>query len=290
MTSTAGARRRTRLATIGREMRKYKAGTASLLVLLVYVVVAIGGGHLAPHDPHEMYYQDALTPPSARHLLGTDECGRDLFSLILTSTAVTMLTAIGSVAIGLLAGGTIGIYAAYRGGLADSLLMRVSDILMAFPPIILAMIFVVVLGGRMITVILAIALATTPRMARIARSVTLQEKQRAYVEAAQAAGASRWYVVLRSLLPNCAPTIIVYTTLYAAMNIKIETSLSFLGLGLQPPAVSWGYILRSGYFYILQAPWYVIFPGLSIFLIILCLNLLGDALRDRLDPRLKGVL
>lgn len=148
MTSTARAGQRSRLASIAHEIRKYKAGTASLLVLLVYVVVAIGGSQLAPYDSREMHYQDALTPPSAQYLLGTDECGRDLFSLILTSTGVTLLTAFGSVAIGLITGGSIGMYAAYRGGLADSLLMRVSDILMAFPPIILAMIFVVVLGEK----------------------------------------------------------------------------------------------------------------------------------------------
>jgi len=276
-------------SSLTRLILRYKGGFAALLILLVYVIIAVGGARLAPYDPREMHYSDVLTPPTLKYPFGTDECGRDIFSMIISSTATTLLVAIGSVGLALVIGVPMGLIAAYEGKALDSLIMRLCDALMAFPPIIVAMVFVVVLGGQMITVILSIALATIPRMARMTRSAALKEKGEDYVKAAEAVGATRAYIVFRSLLPNCFPTIIVYATLYAALNIKIEAALSFLGLGLQPPAISWGYILRSGYFHISRAPWYVTFPGLNIFIVVLCLNLLGDALRDKLDPRLKGV-
>jgi ABC-type dipeptide/oligopeptide/nickel transport system permease subunit len=222
------------------------------------------------------------------HLLGTDEYGRDLLSRLIWGTRVSLEVGLASVLVGFVIGVPCGILAGYLGGGTEATVMRLTDILLAFPTLLLALLIVTALGGSLVHEILAIGVALTPNFVRLARSLALTAKQNDYITAARALGGSPLRIMLRHVFPNTVSTLVVMATLYIATAIRTEAGLSFLGLGVPPPTPSWGNILSEGRQYIRDCPWLTTFSGLAIMLAVLAFNLMGDALRDVLDPRLRG--
>ena len=255
------------------------------LIVGVLVLAALTAPWLAPYAPTTIFPGAEIRPPGPRFLLGTDEVGRDILSRVLHGSRVSLGVAIPSVALAVLAGTTIGVGLGYRGGAADLLAMRLFDVLFAFPPILLAIALVAALGPSTVNLVLTIAVLTCPQFAVLARSATLALAPQDFVQAARALGASHRRIVAAHVLPNIAPTLAVQTSLSLSIVILVEAALSFLGLGTQPPAPSWGSMLSRGRQYMTIAPWLVLAPGLAIMLAVLGFNLLGDAQRDLLDPR-----
>lgn len=255
------------------------------LVLLVFVVTAAVAAPLLTRYAQEAVEVEArLQPPSARHWMGTDQFGRDILTRVLYGARVSLVVGLLATALATAAGAALGAVAAFYGGAADEFLMRLMDVLLAFPYIVLAIAVAAVLGPSLPNLILAIAVIRVPQFARVTRGAVLSVKQMAYVEAARAAGASPARVLWRHVLPNCLNPVVVLATLSAGTAINAEAALSFLGLGIQPPASSWGTMLADGRRFLLDAPWIATFPGLAISLTVLGCNLVGDALRDALDP------
>ncbi len=259
---------------------------AGIALVLLFIVLAVAAPLIAPFDPLAQPSK-RLLPPGGRHLLGTDEFGRDVLSRIIYGSRVSFQVGVISVGIALLIGGTLGLISAYYLGLVDSLVGRLVDIMFAFPSVILIVAISGVLGPSMTTAMMAIGIVYSPIFARIVRGPTLVVMQQQYVEGARALGAGWLRVMLRYVLPNIAAPVIVQTTLSFSTAILSEATLSFLGLGTQPPYPSWGTMLGAGRKFMELAPWVAIYPGLAIALAVLGLNLLGDALRDALDPRLR---
>ncbi len=228
-----------------------------------------------------------LQPPSRLYWLGTDQFGRDIFSRLLIGARTSMVVAFGSVALALGVGTTIGLFGGYRGGRVDGVAMRIMDILFAFPAILLAIAIMAVVGPSVPNLILAIGIVYTPQFARISRAATLSIKHLEFMEAARAIGASTARVVARYLVPNVLAPIVVQVSVSLSLAILSESALSFLGLGTQPPTPSWGNMLSEGRQFMEIAPWNAIFPGMAIMVVVLGFNLLGDGLRDVLDPRLR---
>lgn len=261
---------------------------ASGLVLAVLVAVALLGERLAPHDAFEVAISDRLLRPSATHWFGTDELGRDVFSRVLLGAEVSLQVGFVAVGISLLAGTVIGLLAGYYGRFLDDALMRFMDVLFAFPAILLAIVVVAVLGPGITNAMIAIGIVYTPIFARIARASVLSVREEVYVRAARLAGAGDVRILARHVLPNIAAPLIVQTSISLAFAILSEAALSFLGLGVPPPNPSWGRMLSEGREFIEQAWWMALFPGLAIFVVVLAFNVLGDALRDVLDPKQRS--
>jgi peptide/nickel transport system permease protein len=255
-----------------------------IVALLTAVILA---PVLSPHDPLDQSFPRQLKPPSRGYLLGTDEFGRDILSRIIFGARIAL--GIGSLAVGIAValGVPLGLVAGYFGGVLDTAIMRTMDVLLAFPYLLLALIVVTLLGFGLTNVMIAVGLVYVPQYSRIVRSVTLSVRERLFVEAAHAMGGSNLRIMLRHVLPNCLAPIIVQTTLSLGWAIVNAAGLSFLGLGAQPPTPEWGAMLSSGREYMRNAPWITTFPGLAILFTALGFNLLGDGLRDALDPRLK---
>jgi ABC-type dipeptide/oligopeptide/nickel transport system permease subunit len=275
LTQALAALRRDRLALLG------------LALFLAIVGLAIFAQAAAPYDPTAVRPRDRLQLPSPAHLLGTDELGRDLLSRLIFGARVSLV--VGLVAVGIAAslGIPLGLGAAYYGGRTDSLIMRALDGLLAFPSIILALAIMSTLGPSLGNVMIAIGVVSIPTFARITRGSVLALKEKEFVEAARASGATDWYLMFRVLLPNCLSPLLVQVSVSFAGAILTEAALSFLGLGIRPPTPSWGAMLDTGRKYLDQTPWYSFSAGAAIFLAVLSLNLLGDGLRDALDPRLQ---
>jgi peptide/nickel transport system permease protein len=261
---------------------------AGVVLIGLMVLMALFSPWLAPYDPAAQDTRHALTAPSAQHWLGTDELGRDILSRIIWGTRISLEAGVGAVIVAFLIGIPMGLVAGYRGGAVDVLIMRGMDIMLAFPNLLMALLLVAALGSSLMNEIIAIGIALVPNFARVARGMTLTLKENEYIMAAKAIGESQVRVLFRHLLPNAFATLFVMATLYIATAIRTEASLSFLGLGVPPPAPSWGNILGEGQSYVRQAPWVTGFSGLAILLAVLAFNLLGDALRDVMDPRLRG--
>ena len=270
-----------------RRLLKNRSGVVGLTLVLVFVFVAVFADQVSPYDPTEMHPVDRLQAPSSTYLLGTDEFGRDILSRLIYGAQVSLRVALLSVAAAGVAGCLLGISSGYVGGKLDNLTMRLMDVLFAFPAILLALGIVAALGASSLNVVLAIALVYTPIFARVARGPVLATKEMEYVLAAHSVGAPSGRIVARHILPNISAPIIVQVSLALSWAILTEASLSFLGLGTQPPQPSWGNMLSESRRLMELAPWTAIFPGLAIMLTVLGFNLLGDALRDVLDPRLK---
>jgi ABC-type dipeptide/oligopeptide/nickel transport system permease subunit len=260
-------------------------GTA---VTLAAVLVALLAPRLAPYDPLKQNLGNTLARPGGTHLLGTDNVGRDILSRVIWGTRISLAAGFVSVAIATLAGSLLGLLAGYWGGRADGLVMRLMDAVLSFPPLVLALALGGVLGAGLTGVLIALGLVYTPTFARLMRGQVLTIRAREYVEAARALGARGWRIAWRHVLPNAATPIVVQASLSVAFAILAEASLSFLGLGIQPPDASWGSMINAGRGYLQQAPWIVFGPGAALFLTVLGLNFLGDAVRDALDPRLRG--
>ena len=241
---------------------------------------------IAPYDPISQSILDRTKPPSLEHLFGTDTYGRDTFSRALYGARISLVVSLVSVALGMLVGGTLGVVAGYYGRWLDAAIMRVMDVLLSFPTLITGIIIVALLGPSVTNVIVAIAATLVPKFARIARAPTLAVKERAYVEAGRSLGFSDLRIITVHIVPNILAEVLVMASLWTANAILIEAGFSFLGLGVRPPTPTWGGMIREGFEFIFNAPWLSIFPGLCILLAVLSLNLIGDGLRDALDPRL----
>jgi peptide/nickel transport system permease protein len=277
-------------------LRRDLPALAGLGVIAAAVVVAAFAPALAPSDPVKNRLLDRLTPPmwaqggSSRHPLGTDTLGRDVLSRLLHGARISLIVGLAAVLVAGVVGGGLGLVAGYRGGWADDLLMRLGDIQLAFPVLLLGVAVIAVLGASLTNMILVLGASGWVTYARIARGETLSLKERDFVAAARALGAPARHVVARHLLPNVLPPLLVVTTFSVARTIIAEASLSFLGLGLPPPTPSWGAMLDEGRNYITTGWWLALFPGLAILLLVLAINLCGDWLRDALDPRIeKGI-
>ncbi|MCL6509470.1 MAG: ABC transporter permease [Anaerolineae bacterium] len=255
-----------------------------LTLVSLFVLAALLGPALAPYSPTAQKMSQRLKPPSAEYALGTDDFGRDVLSRILHGAMPSLQVSVLSVAGSLIIGVVIGLIAGYRGGWLDTLLMSLMDVLLAFPAVLLAIAILAVLGTALSNVILAIAIVNLPTFARLARGSTLATRELLYVEAARGLGVPQVMILWRHILPNIAAPLIVQTSLTIAAAILIEASLSYLGLGIQPPAPSWGNILASTYGFIQTNPWPAVFAGIAIAIAVLGFNLLGDGLRDALDP------
>jgi ABC-type dipeptide/oligopeptide/nickel transport system permease subunit len=261
------------------------AGTILLLVLLS----TLFPGVLSPHDPNEIHPELALSPPSLDFILGTDEFGRDIFSRIIFGTRVAIVISSVSVGLAFVIGIPLGLISGLYGGLADGLTMRVMDAVLAFPSLIFTILIVAALGASPFSIIVSIGFLFTPRFARLVRGSVLVLKDVEFVVASRACGAGSSRIMFRTILPNTMAPILVQITLGMALAISIEASLSYLGLGIQPPTATWGTMLRDAQRYLYLAPWYTLAPGIMIFVVILVLNFFGDRLSDALDPRLKRV-
>ncbi|HEX4328919.1 MAG TPA: ABC transporter permease [Burkholderiales bacterium] len=270
-----------------RRLLRRRGAVLGLAVVVGFVLLALFAPWLAPYDPLATSWSVIRKAPSAHYLFGTDELGRDVFSRVIWGARASLLAGLVSVCISSLLGVPIGLLAGYAGGWTDALISRFTDAMLALPFLILAIALAAFLGPSLSNAMVAIGLSATPIFIRLTRAQVLAVKVEDYVEAARAIGNPHWRIALRHILPNILPPLIVQSTLSIAAAVIAEASLSFLGLGQQPPAPSWGSMLNTAKNYIDNAPWMAIWPGLSIFLLVLSFNLLGDGLRDALDPRHK---
>jgi len=267
---------------------RYRSAVIGLVIVMTYLVVALFAKTLAPYSPVDQHPQDRMLPPNAAYLLGTDEFGRDILSRLMYGATNSLRVAVFSVLFACFAGTTLGMVAGYTGALPDSVIMRVMDLLFAFPSILLALFIVTALGPGSRNTILAISIVYTPIFARVARGPVLALKTREFVQAALALGARHSRILLRHILPNLMPPILVQVSLALSWAMLTEAGLSFLGLGTIPPNPSWGSMLSDARLLMELAPWTAVFPGLAIMFGVLGFNLLGDGLRDFLDPRLRA--
>jgi peptide/nickel transport system permease protein len=274
----------------GRRLRKYIPMAFGGGMVFLMVVFAIVAPLISPFSPSAQFSDYVLKGPGAggQHFLGTDEFGRDLLSRIIWGTRISLQVGVGAVIVGFLIGVPLGIMAGFMGGKTETIIMRFTDMMMAFPILLLALIIVTALGGSLINEILAIGIAVARNFVRLAYSQALTVKENDYIAAARAVGGSQIRVMLRHIFPNTVSTLVVLATLYIAQAIRTEAGLSFLGLGVPPPTPSWGNILSEGRQYIKCCPWLTTFSGMAIMFAILAFNLMGDTLRDLLDPRLRG--
>ncbi|MDZ7799712.1 MAG: ABC transporter permease [Trueperaceae bacterium] len=270
-----------------REIRVSPIARTSVIVGLIYVFIAILGPYLAPYDPTAMTTLPRQAP-SVEHWFGTDEIGRDIFSRLLVGTRTALIVGFIAVGIGLSIGGVIGIVAAYFGGWLEMLLMRFVDILLAFPGLLLALAVITFLGPGLTNTMIAIGIGGIPGYARLIRGEVLSLLELDYVSAARGLGARDGRIIVRHLLPMAISPMLVYSTAQLARAVLAEAGLSYLGLGVQPPDPSWGGMIASGQRYIFDAPYMAIFPGLAIIVLVFALNLLGDSLRDALNPLLRA--
>lgn len=260
------------------------------ILLVLYILVALAGPSISPHDLNAPDLSVRMQPPSPTHWLGTDRIGRDVLTRIIAGSQVSLQVATGAVFIALILGAPLGALGSYAGGPVDSVVQRVTEGIMAFPSLVLAMALVALAGPSVIMLWFAIAFSSVPRYARLIRSGVLTQKALDYVDAARAVGQSPIRILLRQILPNIMAPIAVQVTLDFARAISVEAALSYLGLGLTVPYISWGTMIRDAQDFLEVAPWLAIFPGLALAGVILAFTLVGDALRDRMDPRMRRSL
>jgi peptide/nickel transport system permease protein len=273
-----------------RRFLRHKLIVTGSLIIILLAVIALFGSYIAPYDPEAMNFAAVFAPPSLTHPFGTDEFGRDVFSRVLYGAAVSFRVAIVAVGISGVVGVVLGALAGFYGRWLDEVIMRIMDILFAFPAVLLAITVMAILGRGVTNAMIAIAVVYTPIFARVTRGAVISVRGREFVNAARALGQSNGQIIIKHIMPNALAPIIVQTSLSLAFAILAEAALSFFGLGTQPPDPSWGRMLSEGRSFLNQAPWMGIFPGLAIMLSVMGFNFLGDGLRDLLDPRLKTVL
>ncbi len=287
-TTRAGA-----LAELWHYFAMNRGAVVGLVVFMLLVVVAIFAPFFAPHDPIEQFRDFLLTPPAwreggaSRFILGTDPVGRDILSRLIYGARYSLAIGLVVVVFALVSGIVLGVLAGYFRGWVDALIMRIMDIILAFPSLLLALVLVAILGPGLFNAMLAIALVLQPHFARLTRAAVMAEKNREYVVSAKVAGAGHLRLMLVTILPNCLAPLIVQATLSFSNAILEAAALGFLGMGAQPPTPEWGTMLAAAREFILRAPWVVTYPGLAILITVLAINLIGDGLRDALDPKLK---
>ena len=289
---TLGAPEAPRL--ISQRERAFRAFTSNrtavlgVVMILAIVLIAVFAPVIAPHDPLSQSVRDRLAPPSTEHLLGTDDKGRDILSRVIYGARIALLVGVFSVALGGALGTAIGVVAGYFGGKTESALMRLTDVMLAFPDLITGLLVLAVLGPGLEKMILAIGLTIAPRFARIAYGPTLSVKGKEYVEAARSIGVKDGRLLRVHILPNVGGDLLVYASLWTASAIRLEASLSFIGLGVAPPTPTWGQMIREGTVHLAQVPWYSLAPGLALLATVFAFNLVGDGLRDVLDPKARA--
>ena len=285
--------RRQMLADFWFYFRQNRGAVVGMWVFLALVVVAVFAQLIAPHDPTQQYRDALLVPPvwqeggRADFLLGTDAVGRDMLSRLIFGAQYSLFIGIVVVAIALIGGIFVGLLAGFFGGWVDTVIMRVMDVILAFPSLLLALVLVAVLGPGLTNAMIAIAIVYQPHFARLTRAAVMGEKEREYVTAARVAGAGTMRLMFKTILPNCLAPLIVQATLSFSSAVLDSAALGFLGMGAQPPASEWGTMLAEAREFILRAWWVVTLPGLAILVSVLAINLMGDGLRDALDPKLK---
>jgi peptide/nickel transport system permease protein len=270
-----------------RRLFKRKGAVAGLAVVVTFILLAVFAPLVAPYDPIATSWTLVRKAPSAQHWFGTDELGRDVLSRVMYGARASLMAGAISVGIALSIGVPLGLLSGYRGGFIDALISRITDAMLACPFLILAIALAAFLGPSLSDAMIAIGISATPIFIRLTRGQVMVVKVEDYVEAARAMGNPRWRIALVHILPNIMPPLLVQATLSIAAAIIAEAALSFLGLGQQPPAPSWGSMLNAAQRFLTNAPWMAIWPGLAIFLVVLSLNLVGDGLRDALDPRAR---
>lgn len=273
--------------TVWKRLRKNKAAVVGGALILLFIGVALIGPLLTTYDPMKVDLINKLKKPSAEHWFGTDNYGRDIFTRIIHGAALTLKVGFLSVFLGGAVGVVLGIVSGYYGGKIDTIIMRVMDVLLAFPGILLALAIVSVLGGSLTNVIIAVSIFSVPAFARIVRGSTLSVRKLEYVDAVRALGATDFRIIFKHILPNVMSPIIVQATLRIATAVLTASGLSFLGLGAPPPEPEWGAMLNDGRQYMSNAPHIILFPGIMIVLVVLAFNIFGDGLRDALDPKMK---
>ncbi|MBI4277727.1 MAG: ABC transporter permease [Armatimonadetes bacterium] len=279
----------TLLATVVRRLARDRVTLAAMCFIVAAAAAAALAPVLAPYDPYQVNMPRKLETPGRAHWLGTDEVGRDVLSRLLYGARISMTVGLVATGIGLTSGVLTGVCAGYFRRL-DNVIMRVVDVFMAIPSILLALTFVAALGPGLYNVMVAVGIGALPAFARLTRSSVLSLREMEFVQAARAAGATDLYIIFRHILRNALPPLLIYGSLHMAGSILSASILSFLGLGVQPPAAEWGAMVSGGRAYLRQAPLLSTFPSLAIFFVVMSFNLLGDGLRDILDPRLRGTL
>ena len=259
-------------------VRQNKLAAFSALLIIFMILIAVFAPVVAPYDHQH---------PSAAHWLGTDELGRDVLSRIIFGARISLTIGLVPTLISMAIGTVLGMYAGFYGGKVDFIIMRLADVMLAFPSLLLAMVVMYTMGGGLINIFIALSLVNWAGTARIVRSQTLSLKEKEYVEAARSIGVKKWVIMFRHILPNCIPSLIVLFTLNIPSAILSEASLSFLGVGAQPPSASWGLMVVRGKKYLFSEPWLSIAPSVAIMIVVMAFNFLGDGLRDVLDPYLK---
>jgi peptide/nickel transport system permease protein len=275
------------LRQYGREFRRHPKALIGLAIIVGLVTVAILAPLIAPYGPAEIMVGDRSEPPSLAHPFGTDNFGRDVFSRVILGSQITLYIGSVSVALAMVVGVPVGAIGGYYGGYTDEALMRLMDAIMSFPPVLLGLVVIAALGPTLTNVLIAIGFVFTPYFARVTRSAVIEESERDYVDAAKARGEGNLYLVFREILPNSMAPIIVQASLSFGLAVLAASALSFLGLGAQPPTPSWGLMISNGRGYLTDAPWMSVFPGLAIGISVLGYNMLGDALREILDPKVS---
>lgn len=275
---------------VARRFARNRLAVLGLVIVLMLVICAIFAEHLMPMDPADQNLANKRQPPGGEYILGADEFGRDILSRLILGTRAALLVAVLSVGVALVCGIVLGTLAGYFGGWVDEVIGRLGDMMLAFPYLLLAIAIVSALGPGLVNTSIAVGVWATPTFARIVRSAVISAKGRDYIVAAQALGSSTGRIVWKHLLPNIVSPLIVYSSLYMANAIMMEAALSFLGLGVQPPDPSWGWMIASGRDFLRSAPHIATIPGLAIMVTVFGFNLLGDGLRDALDPKLKNKL
>ena len=270
-----------------RRLLKRKGAVVGLVVIVLFILLALSAPLISPYDPIATSWSLVRKPPSALHWFGTDDLGRDILVRTIYGARASLMAGAISVGIALGVGVPLGLLSGYRGGFIDALISRITDAMLACPFLILAIALSAFLGPSLGNAMIAIGISTTPIFIRLTRGLVMNVKVEDYVEAARAMGNPRWRIALFHILPNIMPALLVQATLSIAAAIIAEAALSFLGLGQQPPAPSWGSMLNAAQRFLTNAPWMAIWPGLAIFLVVLSFNLVGDGLRDALDPRAR---
>ncbi|MGL5122915.1 MAG: nickel transporter permease [Fusobacteriaceae bacterium] len=288
-TEVAG-KKRSQWAEVWRSLKKNKMAMTGLIIILLMIIVAIFANQIADYETVviKQNLSSRLQSPSLNHLLGTDEFGRDIFARLIHGARVSLQVGVLAVGVSIIVGGSLGAVAGFYGGKLDNIIMRIMDIFLAVPSILLAIAIVSALGPNLVNLMISISISSVPSYARIVRASVLSIKDQEFVEAAKAIGASDTRIIFRHIIPNSLAPVIVQGTLGVAGAILSTAGLSFIGLGIQPPAPEWGSMLSGGRQYLRYAWWVTTFPGIAIVITILSLNLLGDGLRDALDPRLKN--
>lgn len=283
--SVISQHRRERYLAFLADIRRNSKAMLGLSIVLGLIGIALLAPLIAPYDPTQISAGSQLQPPSAEHLFGTDKYGRDIFSRVLFGTRISIYVGLTSVGIAIALGIPLGLVAGYYGQFVDETVMRLMDAMMSFPPILLALVIMASLGPNLTNVLLALGFVYTPYLARVTRSATLETINEEYIQAAEARGEGDVFILFREVLPNTLAPIIVQASISFAFAILAEASLSFLGMGTQPPTPSWGLMINAGRGYLSDAPWMALFPGIAIGITVLGLNMFGDALRDILDPK-----